>query len=72
MADRGEQGRWYWHCHECDRYVPREQQRCACGAPKVRGTSKPSKPGPTDRTLAWEAAAILLLVGLSLLWLFLK
>jgi hypothetical protein len=72
MAEKGEHSRWYWHCHACDRYVPREQQRCVCGAPKVRRSSKPSGRAPTDRALALEAAAILLLAGLSLLWLLLR
>jgi hypothetical protein len=72
MPDRLEHGRWYWHCHACDRYVPREQTRCACGAPKVRRQEAPPAPPSLDRTLLWQAGAVLLLGGLGLLWALLE
>lgn len=71
MAETPEEGRWYWHCRACDRYLPREQVRCACGAPKVR-RPPPAAPSAGDRTLVWEAAALLLLAGLGLLWVLLE
>jgi hypothetical protein len=71
MPERIERGRLYWHCHACDTYVPREQERCACGAPKVRRGEAHPQPRPLDRAILWPAGAILLLGGLGLLWLLL-
>lgn len=72
MADKPDQGRWYWHCRACDRYVPREQARCACGANKVRRSETGEEARSPKRTIAWEAGAILLLGGLGLLWVLLE
>jgi hypothetical protein len=73
MTEKREERGWYWHCHACDSYVPRENLWCACGAPKVRrGSPPPAEPPSLDRTLVWEAGAILLLGGLSLLWVLLE
>ncbi len=72
MPENREHARWYWHCPACDRYVPREQLRCVCGAPKVRRASPAGGKRPMDTVIAWEAAALLVLAGLSLLWLLLK
>lgn len=72
MSNKPDQGRWYWHCRACDRYVPREHARCACGAPKVRRSETKADPGAAHRTLAWETGAVLLLGGLGLLWVLLE
>lgn len=72
VPDRLEQGRWYWHCRACDRYVPREREHCACGAKKVRRSEPPAEPRSLDRTLLWEASTILFLGGLGLLWVLLE
>jgi hypothetical protein len=72
MTEKREQRGWYWHCRACDRYVPREESRCTCGAAKVRRSTPPAGDRAPGRELFWEMGAVTLLGGLGLLWLLLE
>lgn len=68
MAEKRKRGRWYWHCHACGQYVPREQEECACGTPKQQ------KRRAATETKVWSvrgAGGLVFGVGVILLWLVL-
>jgi hypothetical protein len=66
-ADSTRRGRWYWHCHACGQYVPREQSQCACGATKQQHGHRAE-----DRRLPLQGSWSLAFgVGVVLLWLVL-
>ena len=69
MAEKRTRGRWYWHCHACGQYVPREQKRCSsCGTPKQhkRRAATEAKVWPVR-----GAGGLVFGVGVILLWLVL-
>ncbi|HET7293969.1 MAG TPA: hypothetical protein VFM88_16205 [Vicinamibacteria bacterium] len=66
MAEKRKRGRWYWHCHACGRYVPRDQKECACGADKQHVPRSEAK----GRTLR-GAGGLAFGIGVVLLWLVL-
>ncbi len=67
MGDERRRGRWYWHCHACGQYVPREQQNCSCGATKQQHMRKAEEGRPRMRG-KWGLAFG---VGVVVLWLLL-
>ncbi len=72
MAEGKKRGRWYWHCHACGKYVPREQDQCSCGAAKQprRRSETASRPLRSAGGLAFGVGMVLL--WLVLLWLVLR
>jgi hypothetical protein len=73
MPENRKRGRWYWHCHACGQYVPREQRQCACGATKQqhkRRAEEPRKPLRGAWGLAFGVGVVLL--WLVLLWMVLR
>jgi hypothetical protein len=67
MSDERRRGRWFWHCHACGKYVPREQQQCSCGASKQQRMRRSDEARPRMRG-KWGLAFG---VGVVVLWLVL-
>jgi len=73
MAEKRKRGRWYWHCHACGQYVPREQSQCSCGATKVQHRRRAEDPRATLRgSWALFFGISVLVFWLVLLWMVIR